>query len=153
MSVSKDTTQDTTQDTAQENVGKQAAESTVDIFVEQHIKLTNNDGNPITFLKDFERLVREGCTLSLESYPRLRDMFPEAWLVKKVNVNNLEEELVKEQVNVHVKPLEHSQLTFDEEYMKQLPWATFKEVCKYFGVGGRDRSVMLGKYLKAVSQE
>ena len=134
-------------------LGKEAAEATVDIFVKQHIKLSNFDGSPITFLQDFQALVESGCKLSLEAYPKIRDMFPEAYLVKKVNVNNLAEELIKESVNVHVKPIEHSQLVFDEDYMKELPWATFRAVCKYFGVTGKDRGVMVSKYMKAVSQE
>lgn len=133
-------------------IGKIAAEATVDIFVDQHIHLTNSDGNPITFLQDFQKLVQDGCVLSLESYPRVRDMFPEAHLVKLVNVNNLQDELIKESPNVKPKPIEHSQLVFDEDYMKELPWATFKAVCKYFGVTGKDRSTMLSKYLKAVNQ-
>lgn len=134
-------------------LGKEAAETTVDIFVEQHIHLTNSDGSPITFLQDFQALVENGCKLSLANYPRVRDMFPEAYLVKLVNVNNLADELIKESVNVHVKPIEHSRLVFDEDYMKELPWATFRAVCKYFGVTGKDRLVMISKYLKAVSQE
>ena len=134
-------------------IGKIAAEATVDIFVEQHIKLSNSDGSPITFLQDFQALVENGCKLSLSNYPRVRDMFPEAYLVKQCNVNNLADELVKSSPNVHVKPIEHSQLVFDEDYMKELPWATFRAVCKYFGVTGKDRQIMLVKYLKAVSQE
>lgn len=133
-------------------IGKIAAEATVDIFVEQHIHLTNNDGSPITFLQDFQELVENGCKLSLSNYPRVRDMFPEAHLVKKVNVNNLEQELIKQSPNVKIKPIEHSQLMFDEDYMKELPWATFRAVCKYFGITGRDRGAMTAKYLKAVSQ-
>ena len=134
-------------------LGKEAAESTVDIFVEQHIKLSNSDGSPITFLQDFQELVQAGCVLSLESYPRVRDMFPEAHLVKQCNVNNLEQELIKNKPNVSVKPIEHSQLVFDEDYMKELPWATFRAVCKYFGVTGKDRQVMINKYLKATSSD
>lgn len=134
-------------------IGKIAAEATVDIFVEQHIHLTNSDGSPITFLQDFQKLVQAGCVLSLDNYPRIRDMFPEAHLVKKVNVNNLQEEMVKQGLNIHAKPIEHSQLVFDEDYMKELPWATFKAVCKYFGITGKDRGAMTAKYLKATSSE
>lgn len=134
-------------------LGKEAAEATVDIFVEQHIKLSNSDGSPITFLQDFQALVENGCKLSLSNYPRVRDMFPEAHLVKHVNVNSLADELIKESVNVKVKAIEHSQLTFDEDYMKELPWATFRAVCKYFGITGRDRGAMLSKYLKATSSD
>lgn len=133
-------------------LGKEAAEATVDIFVEQHIHLTNNDGSPITFLQDFQKLIQSGCELSLEKYPRVRDMFPEAYLTKQINVNTLQEDMIKDSPNVHVKPIEHSQLMFDEEYMKELPWATFRSVCKYFGITGRDRSAMLSKYLKAVQE-
>ena len=134
-------------------LGKEAAETTVDIFVEQHIHLTNSDGSPITFLQDFQALVESGCKLSLSNYPRVRDMFPEAHLVKQCNVNELDKELIKNKPNVNVKPLEHSQLIFDEDYMKELPWATFRAVCKYFGVTGKDRQVMISKYMKAISQE
>lgn len=134
-------------------IGKIAAEATVDIFVEQHIHLTNNDGSPITFLQDFQKLVQAGCELSLTKYPRVRDMFPEAHLVKKININNLQEEIIESSVRIHAKPIEHSQLVFDEDYMKELPWATFRAVCKYFGITGRDRSAMTAKYLKAVSNE
>lgn len=133
-------------------LGKEAAEATVDIFVEQYIHLTNNDGSPITFLQDFQKLIQSGCELSLEKYPRVRDMFPEAYLTKQINVNTLQEDMIKDSPNVHVKPIEHSQLMFDEEYMKELPWATFRSVCKYFGVTGKDRGVMLSKYLKAVQE-
>lgn len=134
-------------------LGKEAAEATVDIFVEQHIHLTNSDGSPITFLQDFQKLVQAGCELSLTSYPRVRDMFPEAHLVKLVNVNDMEKELIKAKPNVNVKAIKHSQLVFDEDYMKELPWATFRAVCKYFGITGRDRGAMLSKYLKAISSD
>lgn len=134
-------------------LGKEAAEATVDIFVEQHIHLTNNDGSPITFLQDFQKLIQSGCELTIEKYPRVRDMFPEAYLTKQINVNTLQEDMIKDSPNVHVKPIEHSQLMFDEEYMKELPWATFRSVCKYFGVTGKDRGVMLSKYLKATSSD
>lgn len=141
------------QETPMSALGKEAAEATVDIFVEQHIHLTNPDGSPITFLQDFQALVENGCKLSLSNYPRVRDMFPEAYLVKLVNVNNMDKELIKAKPNVNVKAIKHSQLMFDEDYMKELPWATFRAVCKYFGITGRDRGAMLSKYLKAISQE
>lgn len=141
-----------TQETPMSALGKEAAEATVDIFVEQHIHLTNNDGSPITFLQDFQELVESGCKLSLYNYPRVRDMFPEAHLVKLVNVNDMEKELIKAKPSVNVKAIKHSQLVFNEDYMKELPWATFRAVCKYFGITGRDRGAMTAKYLKAVSQ-
>lgn len=141
-----------TQETPMSALGKEAAEATVDIFVEQHIHLTNNDGSPITFLQDFQELVESGCKLSLSNYPRVRDMFPEAHLVKLVNVNNMDKELIKAKPNVNIRAIKHEQLMFDEDYMKELPWATFKAVCKYFGVTGKDRGAMTAKYLKAVNQ-
>ena len=130
-----------------ENIPASISRETVDLFVQQKVRVTDVD--PIAFMKNVESLIRQGCVLEENTYPSLRGPILEVKLVKPCNVNILEEDVIQNGFGYHAYAIEPSQFCYSEEFVKELPWATFKNLCKALGIGGRDRQKMTRQYLDA----
>jgi hypothetical protein len=128
------------------NVPSQIAKETVDLFVEQRIKVSFMDQIP--FMKALETLFKQGAEFKGDKFPSLRSPILEVELVKKCDVHNLEEDMMKSSPGIHASPVDPAQLCFSVEFVEALPWETFRKLCKAVGIGGRDRSKMTKQYLE-----
>lgn len=123
-----------------------ASKETTPVYVKQKVAI--RDTNPIEFMKMFQELVLEGCKLEEDTYPSIRSAVLEAKLVKSVDINAMEGQLVQSRPGVHVSPIQHTEYRFSEEYVKELPWETFKNLLKCIGITGRDRNKLTTQYMK-----
>lgn len=126
-------------------IAVKAAKETVDIFAKQRIMV--RDTNPITLMGNLQTLIQQGCELDVDAYPQLRTAVVEVKLIKHCNINDLEADMIESFPGVHASPIAHTEFAYDEEFVKALPWETFKNLLKAVGIGGRDRQKMTRQYL------
>lgn len=115
--------------------------------VQQKIRVV--DTNPITFMNNIQDLILKGCRIEHDKYPQLRGPLLQVDLVKDCDLESLEEDLVPPAVEgYHAFSIERDQLRYEEDFVKELDWDSFKKLCKSVGISGRDRNKMTKQYFQ-----
>jgi len=112
----------------------------------QTINVTGAD--PISFINRVIELAAQGAKLKDKTFPRLQGR-PFA-LQMEIQVEGSEE--IAKAPGVNPLPVPLSDKTYTKEELEAMDWDQFKKVCKSKDIGGRDRNLMLTKYLQATQQ-
>lgn len=110
----------------------------------QHITVSTTDR--IRFIELICTLAASGAVLKDSTVPRLSINWP--FQVQMTKPINSLEDVVKSSPGVHAHPVDH--VVYSELELTQMVWLDFREACATQGVKGRDRTIMLEKYLEVV---
>jgi hypothetical protein len=112
----------------------------------QTISVTAAD--PITFINRVIELASQGAVLKEKTFPRLQGK-PFA-LQMEIEVEGNSE--IPKAPGINPLPVPLSEKVYSKEELDSMSWEQFKKAVKAKGIGGRDRDVMVAKYLQATNQ-
>lgn len=112
---------------------------------EYKIIVKGTDPLGISFLKNIVELASKGAVL-LDN-PPVHNRFPHSAVLEI----STEEELVTDmRKGIQVVPRITS---YTRDQLEEMEWDKLKTICKRIGIGGRDRNLMVTKYLQALGKE
>jgi hypothetical protein len=114
----------------------------------QTVKVVSHDAN--TFLRDVEDMIQKGGRvlfghpfLSLP-YEATFEFINKEYVTERPGIIDYGRAVMEEAVRV---------ANYTQEQLEMMDWDAFRDVCKVFGIKGRERSVMIEQYMKMQARE
>jgi hypothetical protein len=101
--------------------------------------------NPVQLVERLLEMGAKGAKIKEKTYPRIKGL---PYMVE-LEVESDKDTEVFVAPGITASPIPLVEKKYNKEELEAMEWDFFRKVCASYDIGGRQRSVMTGKYLQA----